>query len=645
MSKEETPRISVVINAHAEDPFWLRRAIASVEKQVDPPDFEIIVVADRAAEDTRIALGEFQRGELGVPFGKWADCIEHVDFGDLGMARNHGVSLARGKYIAFLDGDDAFGCRWLRQAYECARESKLENFVLHPEYNVFFGAQNFLHQHVGDDDPEFDAKDQLQFNQWSALAFAPREMFERFPYRRADRGLGYEDFMFNTETLGAGVKHRVVPASCHFVRMKLDQSSMATRYVQTHRVIPRMALYDRRDLPNATQDRPQRRALPNEVLQQTIFAHRYVGERQILLTREMEIRRYPRQTLWNDQAWIRDAIGDAKHVVLVDNLHQGGAEKYAIDWAKAVGAVIVETSPGPTGVWREKAAAEGVRVVTWMHQQKDLNDMAQSMAVQRALIQCELTSLLVCNSRIGWILAHQNAEPLAKNVYCASFATIPVGGGMESCPPFFIKNMPPNMRIITDNEAHAKRMRDYNAIEAIVLQPKCSYDGPSKRSQIAKKHLRVLWAGRGTPEKNPGILPTIASLLEDKADIHVWGDVQPMNAPENLKFRGPFDGFASIDGSYDVYLMTSLTEGMPNTAMEAVMADIPVVGPEVGGLPDLVSMHYRGDATAIVQAILHASEKYTAAPKLLVTKWRDEFDDRARMIANPTLKIDRKSVV
>lgn len=643
MIRDDAPRVSVIITAHAEKAHWLRRAIKSVTTQQDAPDFELILILDKPTNEVVNEAGDAAR--------QGACDFVTVFHGDLGESRNEGVRRARGKYIAFLDGDDLFGSRWLRQAYEYARmlENELakkdveaaehgaqtliaESFVLHPEYNIFFGAQNFMHRHIGDDSPEFDAKDLVQFNAWSALAFAPSSVFQRFPYARAANGCGYEDYDFNVRTLGAGVAHRCVPGSAHMIRMKLDDSSMATRYVGKNLVIPAMPLFDRRDLPSATGAPPAKRALPQEVISQVVFAHRDVGERQILLTPQMTIRRYPRARTFDDQAQLRDVIGDAGHVVLTDTLQRGGAEKYAIDWARAVGAVLIETSPADDGAWRERARAAGVKVITWARL-AELNDDEQCLAIQRALIQSKLRSLLVCNSRAGWALVHQNAEPLAKRVIAASFATIPAGGGMEVCPPFFLKEQAPNLTILTDNDAHAARVREYNGANVLVLPPKCDYSGPSKRKQIDTKRLRVLWAGRGSPEKNPGVLPALAGILEDRADIHVWGDVKPMNGPENLKYRGPFDGFAAIDGTYDVYLITSLTEGCPNTAMEAVMADIPVVGPEIGALPVLATMHYRGDPTAMAQAILHAPEKYTAAPKLLVQKWRDDFDINAKLIA------------
>ena len=619
--------------------------------QIEPPDFEMIVVLDSATpEVTEEVMEAKRRGEVHD--------VVIVDHEDLGDSRNSGVAIARGKYVSFLDFDDLFGSRWLRQAYDYARELEnergkraaevgatgevmdesfrqtfAESFVLHPEYNVFFGARNFMHRHIGDDAPEHDAKDMVQWNAWSALAFAPRSVFERFPYKRASGGFGFEDFIFNTETLGAGVAHRCPPGSVHFIRAKTDDNGLARQSVAKKLVSPRMALYDRRDLPNAKAPGVQQaqRMLPQEVIDQATFAQQTAGERQILLTPQMTIRQYPPQKIWSDQAWLRDQIGDAAHVVLVDNLHRGGAEKYAIDFAAAVGAVVIETQPTERGAWRERAAANGVKVVTWTPRQQ-LNEQEACAALQRALIQAELRSVLVCNSRYGWALVHDNAECLAHRVFAASFAPVPAGYGIEVCPPYFLKTLAPNFSIITDNNAHAERLREYNGVNVLVLPPKCDYEGGSKRKQVETKRLRVLWAGRGTPEKNPEILPALAAVLEDKADIHVWGDVRPMNGPENLKYRGPFDGFDKIDGTYDVYLMTSLTEGCPNTAMEAVMADIPVVGPEIGALPDLVAMHYRGDVTAIAQAILHAGAKYSAGPKLTVAKWRDDFDVNAKLI-------------
>ncbi len=620
------PAISVVITVHAEKLEWITRAIASVERQIGAPEFEIIVVADAATSDVK----DHARSLCEAAGHTYLE----TTFADLGSARNAGIQIATGKYIAILDGDDMLGYLWLKQAHHLAESIGGDNFMIHPEYNVFFGAQAFFHRHISDNDPEFDARDQVQFNAWSALAFAPKAVFERFPYFKAENGFKYEDFVLNTRTLGAGVTHRIAPGSAHMIRLKLDNSSMAMRYVQANGVIPKMDLYDRRDLPNATKEPVASQNLSESVFKQVLFAHRELGEQQLLLNPSMTIRQYPRARCWDDQAFLRDSIGSAKHVVLVNDLVRGGAEKYGIDWAAALVAAgesvaLVATTPD-TMAWAAKAASKGVRVVEWKRQVADLSKEEELYALQRGLIQCELKSLFVCNSTLGWGLLHANAQTLAEKVFAANFATIPQGMGFETCPAFWLKDIPPNLTIVTDNEAQAKKLRDYNGAPVVVIRPKCEYEGPSKRSQIEKKSIRVLWAGRGSPEKNAEILPAVADALGDKADIHVWGDVKPMNGPENLKYRGPFDGFASIDGSYDCYLLTSITEGMPNTAMEAVMAGLPVVGPNVGGLPEIASAIVPLDPKAIAEAVLAEHKKDNDAAgdgaRVSVEAWAHEFN-------------------
>lgn len=625
--------ITVVINVHQEPTKWLERCLASITKQIDAPSFEVIIVADRPSKEV-----------LHWAAGQPEATFIHVDNGDLGLSRNDAVKQASGRYVAFMDGDDLAGCKWLRQAYDYCRSfretspsDKQEDVVVHTEQMVMFQAENFMHRCVGDDSPEFDARDLDAWNLWSALAFAPKSVFERFPYEAAKDGWGYEDFHFNVRTLGAGIAHRVAPGSMHAIRIKRDNTSLAHRTMNQVAVIRKMDLYDRRDLAKAATPPQEVHNLPPEVHQQTLFLHHEIGELQLAIHPQMTIRQYPRSQTFEEQATLRDAIGDAKHVVLVHAMRAGGAEKYAIDWAKATGAVIIETDPEDRpGVWLQRAQDAGVKVITWRPLNPELIERDKVFAFRRALIQADLESILVCNSPLGWRMVHENAQVLAKRVYAASFAVIPHGHGFTICPPLFMKNNPPNFAIVTDNEQHATKLRNYLGLRVEVIKPKVVYDGPSKKSRLEKDRYRILWAGRGTMEKRPDVLPSLAAALEGQADIHVWGNVQPMNATENLKYRGPFDGFDKIDGSYDCYLMTSMFEGMPNTALEAVLAELPVIGPKVGGLPEVATATYDKydplTLSAQILAVCKAKKDNTEA-SLKVIAWANEYDGRVKALA------------
>ncbi len=90
------PRVSVII------PTWNRgrlveRAVKSALGQ-SYRNLEVIVVDDGSTDDTVHALLEIRDARLRV--------VERPHSGLPATGRNHGVALARGRYVAFLDSDD-----------------------------------------------------------------------------------------------------------------------------------------------------------------------------------------------------------------------------------------------------------------------------------------------------------------------------------------------------------------------------------------------------------------------------------------------------------------------------------------------------------------------------------------------------------
>jgi glycosyltransferase involved in cell wall biosynthesis len=91
-----TPRVSIVIPTYNRSAI-VRRAIDSALAQTFE-DLEILVVDDGSTDDTRAALA-------GYP-----ERVRYIrqENGGPAAARNHGMRLARGEYIGFLDSDDAY---------------------------------------------------------------------------------------------------------------------------------------------------------------------------------------------------------------------------------------------------------------------------------------------------------------------------------------------------------------------------------------------------------------------------------------------------------------------------------------------------------------------------------------------------------
>ena len=92
------PLVSVIIPTHNR-PQQLRRAVASVLEQIHE-NYELIIVNDAGCEVEGDLAGMNAAGQITY--------IRHATNRGMAAARNTGLRLARGKYIAYLDDDDRF---------------------------------------------------------------------------------------------------------------------------------------------------------------------------------------------------------------------------------------------------------------------------------------------------------------------------------------------------------------------------------------------------------------------------------------------------------------------------------------------------------------------------------------------------------
>lgn len=95
--KTNTPLLSVVIPTHNR-PQYLPRAVKSALGAAPNGDVEVIVVPNGGDETWRESLADLLDDQRII--------VSPVEKGHANVARNHGMSLATGKYIRFLDDDD-----------------------------------------------------------------------------------------------------------------------------------------------------------------------------------------------------------------------------------------------------------------------------------------------------------------------------------------------------------------------------------------------------------------------------------------------------------------------------------------------------------------------------------------------------------
>jgi glycosyltransferase involved in cell wall biosynthesis len=112
--------------------------------------------------------------------------------------------------------------------------------------------------------------------------------------------------------------------------------------------------------------------------------------------------------------------------------------------------------------------------------------------------------------------------------------------------------------------------------------------------------LVIGWVGRLTREKGADVFIEAFAQLPDTRTIAVVVGGGPERKPlERLAARrgidgrvrwiGPVERAEDLHTAFDVFVMSSRTEGTPIVLFEAIAAGVPVIVTAVGGIPDVVS--------------------------------------------------------
>ncbi len=130
---------------------------------------------------------------------------------------------------------------------------------------------------------------------------------------------------------------------------------------------------------------------------------------------------------------------------------------------------------------------------------------------------------------------------------------------------------------------------------------------PEKVESRSGDYLQVGSAGRLFPVKDFQLLVEVANWVVEKNDAFRFvlaGDgpdrgklqekVKHYGLEERFCFLGHQDDMGSFYAGLDIYINTSVHEGIPMSVLEAMAHGLPVIAPKVGGLPEIVESEVSG---------------------------------------------------
>jgi glycosyltransferase involved in cell wall biosynthesis len=140
----------------------------------------------------------------------------------------------------------------------------------------------------------------------------------------------------------------------------------------------------------------------------------------------------------------------------------------------------------------------------------------------------------------------------------------------------------------------------YNGVDPDALAPASSATPLREALGVADEVLLLATVARLDPVKDLGtLLDAVASLVRHRpAVLAMAGDgpdrtrlehrVRELGLASSVRFLGYRDDVNAWLGSADVYVNSSISEGISLTILEAMGAGVPVVATRVGGTPEIV---------------------------------------------------------
>lgn len=306
----------------------------------------------------------------------------------------------------------------------------------------------------------------------------------------------------------------------------------------------------------------------------------------------------------------------------------GGAQTYVALLVPALtrelDVVVAAYGPGPL---RGAVEAAGARFVPLRHVRRPLRPLRDLLGLVELVRLCrrERPDIVHANSSKAGILARVAAwlTRVPVRIFTVHGWAFSAYTGLASrlylAADRLVRPLTTVMICVAENERQAGlRARTCRADRTVVVHNAVDV-AAAPRAALDAEVPRIVSVGRlKYPKDFPTLLDALARLGDRKHTAMVIGDGPDRTELEaelerrpnpRLELAGERDGVPAILAASDVFVLSSRSEGLPVSVLEAMAAGLPVVASRVGGVPELVEdgvggfLVEPGDAAALAEAL------------------------------------------
>lgn len=216
-----TPKVSIIVPIYNVEKYIFRCIDSLINQTLK--EIEIILVDDESPDSCPQICDEYVKKDSRIK-------VIHKKNEGLGFARNSGMKMATGEYVAFVDSDDWVDHTMYETIYNIARKEELDavytefNVDYHPGYHVIlhneqiFEGSNEIEKLMLDmvgPEPEYNSD--VKFQVSACKAIYRLDLIKQYQISfHSERELISEDLVFNIDFLRRAFRVKTLPLQMYY---------------------------------------------------------------------------------------------------------------------------------------------------------------------------------------------------------------------------------------------------------------------------------------------------------------------------------------------------------------------------------------------------------------------------------------------